>query len=189
MESKRQLYIVISQTGTILSRLLKLFTGAEYNHASISVSSDLKQMYSFGRVNPYNPFRGGFVKESPNTGTFKRFCKTKAVVLVVDIGEQQYTELCEFLKQMHLKRKNYHYNYLGVCLAAFRITYRSRNCYYCSEFVRDMLLKYGVEGASALKAIVQPIHFFALPHKQLYCGRLNEYSCHMVHSGTENNIN
>lgn len=69
----KQLYIVISQTGTLLSRILKQITGAEYNHASISLSRDLERMYSFGRRHPYNPFWGGFVIESPRTGTFKRF--------------------------------------------------------------------------------------------------------------------
>ena len=182
MESKKQLYIVISQTGTILSRLLKIFTGAKYNHAYISLSRDLQQMYSFGRRHPYNPFWGGFVKESPNTGTFKRFHKTKAVILSVDIDEQKYTELCALLQKMHLQRKNYHYNYLGVCLAAFRIAYKKQNCYYCSEFVKDMLLKGEVDGAEMLRPIVQPIHFFALPHKQLYCGRLSEYSDDLLHS-------
>ena len=61
----KQLYIVISQTGTLLSRILKALTGAEYNHASISLSEDLEEMYSFGRRYPYNPFWGGFVMESP----------------------------------------------------------------------------------------------------------------------------
>ncbi len=189
METTRQLYIVISQTGTILSRVLKLFTGAEYNHASVSVSEDLKQMYSFGRRHPYNPFWGGFVKESIHSGTFKRFYKTKAVVLAVDIDEQKYIQLCELLKEMHSNRKIYRYNYLGVCLAAFRIAYKKRNCYYCSEFVKDVLLKGGVDGAETLRPIVQPIHFFTIPHKQLYCGRLNEYSRYAVHSNTGNNIN
>ena len=54
----KQLYIVISQTGTLLSRILKQITGAEYNHASISLSRDLERMYSFGRRHPYNPFWG-----------------------------------------------------------------------------------------------------------------------------------
>lgn len=49
----KQLYIVISQTGTLLSRILKQITGAEYNHASISLSRDLERMYSFGRRHPY----------------------------------------------------------------------------------------------------------------------------------------
>lgn len=73
----RQLYIVISQTGTLLSRILKQITGAEYNHASISLSRDLERMYSFGRRHPYNPFLGGFVIESPRTGTSSVFPKPR----------------------------------------------------------------------------------------------------------------
>ena len=69
---KRYVYIVISQTGTILSRIIKFLTRKEYNHASISLKDDLSVMYSFGRKNPYNPFLGRFVEESPDFGTFKR---------------------------------------------------------------------------------------------------------------------
>lgn len=86
-ETTKQLYIVLSQTGTVLSRILKFTTGAEYNHSSISLSEDLSKMYSFGRKNPYNPFWGGFVKESPHTGTFKRFQGTKVIIFAVEIDE------------------------------------------------------------------------------------------------------
>ena len=72
----KYVYIVISQTGTILSRILKVFTDREYNHASISLKDDLSVTYSFGRKHPYNPFLGRFVTESPDFGTFKRFANT-----------------------------------------------------------------------------------------------------------------
>ena len=79
----KQLYIVISQTGTLLSRILKQITGAEYNHASISLSRDLERMYSFGRRHPYNPFWGGFVIEErncsvPSTRLFVRSSPTNS---------------------------------------------------------------------------------------------------------------
>lgn len=173
--SQKQLYIVISQTGTLLSRILKFITGAEYNHASISVSADLKQMYSFGRRHPYNPFWGGFVMESPHTGTFKRFSNTRVVVLAVEISEERYIEICNTLTQMYLQKENYHYNYLGLCLAAFHIRRRKNNCYYCSEFVSAILLKGQVLGIDRLSSIIQPIHFLNLPHEQLFCGKLSEY--------------
>lgn len=35
----KQIFIVITQTGTMLSRILKRITGAEYNHASLSLST------------------------------------------------------------------------------------------------------------------------------------------------------
>ena len=120
----KQLYIVISQTGTLLSRILKQITGAEYNHASISLSRDLERMYSFGRRHPYNPFWGGFVIESPRTGTFKRFSETKVLVLSVSVTEEQHAELKEMLDVMWKRRRKYSYNYIGLCLAYFHVVWK-----------------------------------------------------------------
>lgn len=171
-----QLYIVLSQTGTLLSRILKLVTGAEYNHASISTSSDLEQMYSFARRRPYNPFCGGLVKESPHTGTFKRFSKTKVVILAIEVNMERYTKVCKTLFQMYSRKESYQYDYLGLCLAAFHIRRRKNNCYYCSEFVREVLQKGQVESAEQLPLIVKPIDFLGIPHKQIYQGYLKDYS-------------
>ena len=68
-----KIYVVLTYTGTVLSRFVKLFTKGEYSHVSISLDENLEEMYSFGRINPYIPFWGGFVQESPHYGTFKRF--------------------------------------------------------------------------------------------------------------------
>ena len=84
MEFKK-IYIVISQTGTMLSKIVRLYTGDTYNHASIALDKELRQMYSFGRINPYNPVIGGFVKESPNSGTFKRFYNTDIAIIELEI--------------------------------------------------------------------------------------------------------
>lgn len=174
--STKQLYIVLSQTGTVLSRILKILTRAKYNHASISTTDDLEQMYSFGRKKPYNPFWGGFVKESPSTGTFKRFSNTKALILSVNISEEKYAEIQKSLHNMYSKREIYGYNYLGLCLAAFHITHRGHKRYYCSEFVRDVLIKGDVEGAEFLPPIAKPIDFLEIPHREVYEGYLKEYS-------------
>ncbi len=177
----KQLYIVLSQTGTMLSRILKLVTGAEYNHASVSLSSDLTQMYSFGRRHPYNPFWGGFVNETPYTGTFKRFQNTKAVVLAVEISGERYAEICKTVHWMYSQKESYHYNYLGLFLAAIHISYKKNHRYYCSEFVKEILLEGKVDGAEQLLPIVKPIHFLTIPHKQIYCGILSDYSDNLKH--------
>ena len=100
----KQIFIVITQTGTMLSRILKRITGAEYNHASLSLSQDLTRMYSFGRRHPYNPFWGGFVIESPHVGTFRRFSDTTAVILAVEITEERYAALEATLETMWARR-------------------------------------------------------------------------------------
>lgn len=175
-KEKREIYIVISQTGTLLSRLLRHITKAEYNHASISLRSDLFMLYSFGRIHPYNPFWGGFVTESPHWGTFKRFSDTKVQVLAVAVSEEQYRRIRAKIKTMVIMRKHYHYNYLGLFLAALRVHYRRTGCYYCSEFVKAMLEMIEIPGAGELENIVKPIHFLNLPDANvIYCGLLRSY--------------
>ena len=86
----KKIYIILTFTGTALSRLIKYYTKDEFAHVSISLDSELKEMYSFGRLNPYNPFWGSFVHEGINKGTFKRFRKTKAEIYSLTITEEQY---------------------------------------------------------------------------------------------------
>ncbi len=172
----RKVYIVLSQTGTILSRILKLVTRAPYNHSSIALTEDLQTMYSFGRVHPYNPFLGGFVQESPAYGTFKRFKNTKVMVLETEISEDIYSELGQLIQQMLKEKARYHYNYRGLFLAALKIPVKKRNSYYCSEFVKAMVLRMNLPGAEEIPAIVKPMHFLTVPHKTVYVGKLREYA-------------
>lgn len=174
--NSKRLYVVLSQTGTLLSRIIKLFTKAEYNHASISLFDDLSLMYSFGRVNPYNPFIGGFVTESPNFGTFKRFSKTKVLVIAFDVTEEKYYDMLNTLQIMYKTKKKFGYNYLGLYLAAIKVHRAKKNCYYCSEFVRWFLQKYGIKGAEKLNGIAYPTEFLTMPDfYDIYCGKLTEF--------------
>lgn len=59
----RSIYIVLTFTGTVLATIIKEYTRREFAHVSISLDKELEEMYSFGRLNPYNPFIGGFVHE------------------------------------------------------------------------------------------------------------------------------
>ena len=106
----KKVYIVLSQTGTALSKILKLITGAEYNHASISLDGTLHELYSFGRVYPRNPVIGGFVRESKNSGTFKRFCKTKIIVLQTEVSDDIYCKMQNYLCYMYKRKKEFGYN-------------------------------------------------------------------------------
>lgn len=89
----KKIYIVLTYTGTILSKIIKLYTKKEYSHVSIALDQDLKYMYSFGRLNPYNAFIGGFVHEEIDKGTFKRFKNTKSLVYDINVTDSDITEL------------------------------------------------------------------------------------------------
>jgi len=178
---QKKIYIVISQTGTFLSRILRIITKSDYNHASISLCDDLSIMYSFGRRNPYNPFWAGFVTESVDFGTFKRFPRTKTIVLSIDIPTTVYNAMLEKLEYMQISKDDYSYNYLGLCLAAFKIHRHKKNCYYCSEFVKDFLLNFDVKGAEQLGEIVHPMDFIDIyGSNEIYSGILKDFSTEVI---------
>lgn len=175
-KEEKEIFIVLTQTGTILSRILKAITNAKYNHSSISLERDLSCMYSFGRLFPYNPFIGGFVKESITWGTFKRFYNTEATVLRVYVSDEKYEEMKTYLAEMYDNKKQYHYNYIALFLALFGITFRQKRCYYCSEFVRDFLIRFDIVPKEYLPSIVKPIDFFKISWSQkVYTGKLRDY--------------
>ncbi len=170
-------YIVISQTGAILSTCLKHITGASYNHVSISLRRDLSRMYSFGRRHPYNPWWGGFVLESTRCGTLKRFTDTECIVLYKSVSPQQYQEIKRYLRDMYRKKTDYGYNTWGLILAAMGVAHKSKHGrYYCSEFVRDVLIQFGVEEAKQFPAIVKPMDLLNVRNSQIiYRGKLHDY--------------
>lgn len=49
MHVRKNIYIVLTGTGTAFSGLIKWFTKAELNHASIAFDRGLQEVYSFGR--------------------------------------------------------------------------------------------------------------------------------------------
>ncbi len=176
---EKQLFLVLTQTSSVLSRVIKFFTKAEFNHISISLSQNLEPMWSFGRRRPYNPFWGGFVKEYPKAGTFQRFPHTRAAVLVLDISQETYDGILEMMETMYEDRRKYRYNFIGLCCAAFGICYTPDHKYYCSQFAKEVFEKFEIPGADQFEKLVQPSHFLAFPGTSLvYQGLLREYADH-----------
>ncbi len=171
-----QIYVVVTQTGTILSRILKVITHADYNHVSVSTDPTLNTIYSFGRKNPYNPFFGGFVRESPKFGTFKRFSETDAVVLAIPVAPELKDEMEAKLEDMYRHKKEYHYDTLGLLLAGVKIPLERDNTYYCSSFVKDFLQEYDLAEDEVFGQFPKPIEFLDLKEGHVvYRGKLREY--------------
>ncbi|MBE6729725.1 MAG: hypothetical protein E7568_05790 [Ruminococcaceae bacterium] len=175
MQETRNLYIVLTQTGTVFSRILKCIYKREYNHASISIDDSMEPMFSFGRLKPYNAFKGGFVKESVNWGTFKRFYKTTAKILCVKVDQRTFEGVSKTLENFWLNRKNCKYNYRGLFFGFFGKYKAFNNCFYCSEFIKEVLVKNGISGCEKLPDIIHPSDFTIIPHTVIYEGILREY--------------
>ena len=172
---QKEIYLVVSQTGSIVSKMLKGVTKAQYNHISVAFREDLEAMYSFGRRLTYFPFWGGFVAESPNHGTMKRFLEARIVVIAVPVSDEVYKKVHNRIDSMFAERKKYGYNYIGLFLAGINVPRKTEYRYYCSEFVKELYTLYHIDGYDQLPTIAQPEDFLKLPGRRVYKGTLREY--------------
>ena len=174
MRRMKKIYIILTHTGTALSKIIKGFTKDEFSHVSIALDIELKEMYSFGRLNPNNPFCGGFVHEYIDKGTFKRFYKTRAKVYSLEVTEEQYKSIKSNIDQIKNNKEDYKFNIIGLFAAGFHKKIEKEKSFYCAEFV-----KYVMENANIkidLPDIVKPEDFEKINGIRLeYKGLLRNY--------------
>ena len=170
----KQIYFVMTDTGTILSKIVKYFMKDEYGHVSISLDKNLNKMYSFGRINPYIAFLGGFVQEKTNEGTFKRFTNTKTRILEYDVDEKQYAKLMDNIEKFKLNKNKYKFNTAGLFAIYFNKKISKENYFYCAEFVKHITKESNIN--LNLPELIRPENFKELNNSRLvYKGLLREY--------------
>lgn len=170
----KKIYIVLTHTGTPLANFIRFYTKDEFSHVSIALDENLQQMYSFGRLNPYNAFIGGFVHEYIDKGTFKRFKKTDAKICSLNIEDEQYENLKQNIKEFELKKNEYKFNIIGMFAAGLHKKIKFEKSFYCAEFVKHVMEESKIE--SNLPDIIKPENFKTMIGLQeIYRGKLKEY--------------
>lgn len=170
----KTIYVVITYTGTMLSKIIKMYTKNEFSHVSIALDLELKQMYSFGRLNPYNPFIGGFVHEYINKGTFKRFYKTKAKICELQVTDEQYKNMQEIINKIEKEKDKYTFNVIGLFAAGFHKKIGKEQSFYCAEFVKYVIEKSGID--IRLPDVIKPEDFkYVEEFETIYTGLLRKY--------------
>ena len=179
----KTVYVMLSNTGAITSKILHRITKAPYNHVSISLEEDLSVSYSFGRRWKYWPWIGGFVRETPDTGVFGRFPETKIVAIPFSVTEAQYEGLRARFAAMYEKRKRYHYDWIGLFLVLFHKRWKRKYHYFCSDFVKDILVEFGIIREEDLPHIVKPHDFLTVyAERKIYEGKLRDFTPIQIHN-------
>ena len=133
-------------------------------------------MCSFGRYYAHFPFYGGFVKESLKEGVFSRFKETISIILKIEAEQNQIDGIRKKINQMFTSKRKYRYDMLGVFLASFHVDYKREYRYYCSEFVKEILIENGVINREECPKIMKPMDFLNLSNvERIYEGKLHEY--------------
>ncbi|TQR19638.1 hypothetical protein [Psychrobacillus vulpis] len=172
---EKTIYIILSNTGTLFSKAIGVYTRKELNHASIAFDDELNEMYSFGRKNKNNPFIGGFIKEDPTNGLFKR---ATCAIYKCQVTLQDYNRMRNKIRLIERQKELYKYNLIGLFGVAMNIKIEREHAFFCSQFVATIMNECQSSKLHVSPCLVQPHHFEELSSLNLlYRGNLQTYLC------------
>ena len=132
----KEIYILLTDTGTVLTRCISLFTRKKYNHSSLCMDGQLVNVYSFGRKDVGNPFDAGFVKEDV-TQAF--FFNAQCQVYRLSVTANQYLLIKQIVATFEINQAKYRYNFLGLITLALHQNWERENAFFCSQFLAHVL--------------------------------------------------
>ena len=176
VKKEKSVYVLLTDTGTLFTKVIKCFTNAPYNHVSIVFDENLFEIYSFGRKSPRNPLIAGFIKEDVYDGTYRYFYNTRCLLLKIDVSHMEYNRIQKTVQQFYRNKDEYSYNLLGLVGVVMQYPINQKNKYFCSQFVAEVFERSGVRLWDLPPALVTPNHFLVHPRFHVvYEGRLYDY--------------
>jgi hypothetical protein len=172
-------FVLLIHGGTIFSNLIRFFTGGEFTHASLSLDSSLKDLYTFGQKNvaysSAESFDAGFVKESISDKFHtEREIPYALYALFVDAGE-----LALIRKRLgyFIENKDNLKYHLAGCVKAFTgLSSENATKFFCSAFVADVLNS-GKHILTKSYSLMKPMDLAKLTDLHLIStGLLSQYS-------------
>lgn len=169
-------YILLTDTGTLFTRLIRCFTGAAYNHASLALDEELNELYSFGRKRPNAPWLAGFVREDVYEGTFRHFSDTQCVLLRLGVSAEQRNNVMAVIDEFQRKADDCRYNLLGLLAVPLGLEWKRDNAYFCSQFAAEALRLSGIRLWDRPSSLIAPNDFLEHPgFEVVYEGALYHY--------------
>lgn len=165
--SQKNLYVLLTRSDTIVSRLIHWVTDDDYTHCSLGFDRNCTEMFSFARIHRHFIFPGGFVRENINTGVIGGYPDALCALFELTVSHEAHEKVKRSIELFLSAKKTPPYDVLGV----FRC-YKGRESadngkYFCSRFVAEIL---GQAGAITLKkpaSLYRPADFST--HTELDC--------------------
>lgn len=176
MRFMKNIYIILMDTGTIPSIVIKNVIKYKYSHVALSLDDSYKKLYSFGRRNVHNFLNGGFVTYGIDSEFFKKFHNTECAIYEIKVTEKKYKNLENILNKYEKDMNTYQYDIKGLLTRKFFDNKMVRENYFvCSHFVAEVLKEAGIYKFSKETFEVIPSDFTNLDKAiKIYEGKLLE---------------
>lgn len=170
---EKEIYLLLTDTGTILTRLIKSYTKKPYNHASIVFDTELVEVYSFGRKTAKNPYIGGFVREDIHSVLFKQ---ADCAIYSLTVTNDEFQKMYQYIQKIAVEKGCYRYNFIGLFGVLFKKPIKRKNAFFCSQFVASVLKESNVINFEKDLSLVEPSDLpYSANFQLIYEGRLKDY--------------
>ena len=143
MESRWNLYVMISQTPTKIGRIIRTFGRVQYNHSSLSLDPELKNLYSFARRQYNNVMVGNLVHETIRRYTLGSVKEVPVAIFKIPVTLGQYFEVKHEITRIQNDTR-YRYNFFSDISYPITGGFETDKAYSCCEFVLHILERVGV---------------------------------------------
>ena len=175
----KSIYILLTRSNTLVSRMVKLATSDMYTHVSISFEENLTPLYSFARHYVYTPLPAGLRPEYLNRGFFKRYPYIPCALYELIVEDKVYEVAKNAVDAMLLDAKKYKFNLFGLLMCRLGIPYHRKRHYFCSEFVSKILSESNALVLPKEPSLMRPNDYTKLPELScLFEGRVGGLVMH-----------
>lgn len=171
----KKIYILLTKSGTFVSKMVGLLTSDQYTHVSVSFEESLQPMYSSSRKNGETMFPAGPCLENFNRGYLLKHPMIPCALYELEVTDEVYERAKREVHKIIKNSDAYGFNILGLILCGINIPFYSKDSYFCSQFVGEIL--YNSQAVELPKnfSLMRPSDYMDIP--ELVCsftGRLHE---------------
>ena len=164
----KTIYILLTKSDTILSRLIHFITTDSYTHVSISFEENLQPLYSSSRKNGRTMFPAGPCMEYLWGGYYQKHAsKIPCMLYELQVDEETYIRARREVQRIIENSEEYHYNIFGLLLCQFNIPFHRKRHYFCSQLVGEVLDKSSAVNLPQDTSLMKPSDYTRLPELSL----------------------
>lgn len=163
----KTIYILLTKSNTLLSRIVDFVTSDTYTHVSIAFDEELQTVYSSSRKNGRTLFPAGPCRENLQGGYYKKHPQIPCSVYQLQVSDETYENAKQEVAQIMSEVDHYHFNIIGLLLCRFNIPYHRKHYFFCSQFVGEILRRSHALILPKDTSLMRPSDYMKLP--ELLC--------------------
>ncbi len=173
----KQIYILLSRTGTVPSKMIYFFTRKHFTHASISLLPQTDSFYSYARRRLHNYLIAGLVREDVHTEVFKMFENGECALYSLEVSEESYDKMSELIDYYWNSYDKCTYKFSAIIPMWLGIKQKLKYKMTCSQFVATLIDKSNAYKLPKHPSLMHPTDFLQINEmKLLYRGKIKD--CH-----------